>query len=343
MTDLLARAADIPGVVSIAATSAAPLGGRSSGISVDVEGRPASPGEDRSARYAVVGSDYFKTMSIPILNGRAFTPADARIAVPIIRWYPQQPQPVGFERPQPPPVAILNAAMARQFWPGTDPIGRRFRVLFSPWITVVGVVANTHNYSLRDPAGPEFYLHDLQEPQASTTLLIRTAGEPTEVTPIVRSTIRDLDGSLAIKSVRTMDDVVRGTLGLPRLTSFVVGAFALMALGLMAAGVYGLMAFTTAQRLPEFSIRMALGAEPAQVLRMVVRQGFTTAAVGMLAGLAAAAALVRVVGTQFLGVPPIDPLTWIAATMILSAAALAACWWPAHRASRVDPSTVLRQ
>jgi putative ABC transport system permease protein len=119
--------------------------------------------------------------------------------------------------------------------------------------------------------------------------------------------------------------------------------FALLALGLMAAGVYGLIAFTTAQRLPEFSIRMALGAAPGQVLRMVVRQGFTTAAIGILAGLAGAAVLVRSAGSQVFGVPPVDPLAWIAATVILSVAALAACWWPAHRASRVDPSTILRQ
>ena len=343
VTDLMARSGSIPGVLSIAATSAAPLGGRSSGISVDVEGRPVARGEDRSARYSVVGSDYFKTLAIPVLSGRAFAPTDARIAVPILRWFPQQPQPEGYDKPQPPPVAVVNATMARQFWPDGDPVGRRFRALFSPWITVVGVVTDTHNYSLRDVAGPEFYLHDLQEPQASITLLIRTAGEPTDVTPLMRSAIRDLDSSLATKSVRTMDEVVRGTLGLPRLTSFVVGAVALIALGLMAAGVYGLMAFTTAQRLPEFSVRMALGADPGQVLRMIVRQGFTTTAIGMLAGLAAAAVLVRTMGSQFFGVPPIDPLTWIAATVILSTAALAACWWPARRASRVDPSTVLRQ
>jgi putative ABC transport system permease protein len=207
----------------------------------------------------------------------------------------------------------------------------------------VNYLAKIHNYSLRDQAGPEFYLHDLQEPQSSMTLLVRTAGEPTDLTPSVRSAIRELDASLAIKSVRTMDDVVRSTLGLPRLTSFVVGAFALLALGLMAAGVYGLMAFTTVQRLPEFSLRLALGADPGQVLRMVVRQGFATAAIGMAAGLIIAVAVVRSAGAQFLGVPPIDPLTWIGATVILGAAALAACWWPAHRASRVDPSTVLRQ
>jgi putative ABC transport system permease protein len=148
--------------------------------------------------------------------------------------------------------------------------------------------------------------------------------------------------SLAIKSVRTMDDVVRSTMGVPRLASAAVAVFAAIALGLMAAGVYGLMSFTTAQRLPELSVRMALGAEPGQVLRMVVRQGFATAALGMLIGLAAAATLVRGIGSQFFGVPTIDPLTWIAATVLLSAAILAACWWPAHRASRVDPSTVLR-
>ena len=344
LTDLTSRGAAIPGVVSIAATNATPLGGKTSGISIDIEGQPLNdPGEDRSARYRVVSSDYFKALRIPVLNGRSFAPADARIAIPVLRWFPQQPQPEGIDKPQPPPVAVINAAMARQFWPDADPIGRRFRALFSSWITVVGVVANTHNYSLREPAVPEFYLHDLQEPQASISLLVRAAGDPTDLLPPIRSAIRDLDSSLAIKSVRTMDDVVRSTLGLPRLTSGVVGAFALIALGLMTAGIYGLMAFTTAQRLPELSVRMALGAEPGQVSRMILRQGLATGGIGMIAGLAATAALVRGIGSQFFGVPTIDPLTLIGVTLLLTAAILAACWWPAHRASRVDPSLVLRQ
>jgi putative ABC transport system permease protein len=341
--DLMERAAAIPGVTSVSATSAVPLGGRFSGVGVDVEGRPTSgPEQERLARYRIVSSDYFKTMAIPVLSGREFAPSDARIAVPIIRWFPQQPQPAGIDQPQPIPVAVINAAMARQCWPDSDPVGRRFRIMLSPWITVVGVVANTHNDSLRDPARPEFYLHDLQEPQANLTVLIRSAGDPVDLAPLVRSTIWSLDRGLAVTSMRTMDEVVSSTLGLPRLTSSLVGMFAMLALGLMAAGIYGLMAFTTALRLPELGVRLALGADRGQVLRMVVRQGLGPAILGVFVGLAAAAIFVRVVDDNIFGVPAVDPWTWIGVTALLMLSILAACWWPAYRASRVDPVSVLR-
>jgi ABC-type antimicrobial peptide transport system permease subunit len=139
-----------------------------------------------------------------------------------------------------------------------------------------------------------------------------------------------------------MDDVVGGTIGLPRLTSLIVGSFALLAIGLMVAGIYGLLAFTTAQRLPELGLRLALGAARRQVLGLVVRQGLVPAIVGVVAGLASAAWLVRVVESEVFGIPPADPATWIAVTLLLLVAVLAACWWPAHRASRVDPVSVLR-
>jgi putative ABC transport system permease protein len=342
-TELMARTTASPGVVSAALTTAIPLDGRSSGISINVEGQPAPrPEQDRSARYRIVSTEYFKTMEIPVLQGRTFAESDARIAVPLLRWFPQQPEPEGFEKPQPPPVAIINATMARLFWPGVDPIGHRFKMLFSPWITVIGVVADTRNDSLRDPARPEVYLCDLQEPQSSMSILVRTAGDPIAFAPSMRSAIWELDRSLAVISTRTMDDIVGQTFGLPRLTSSLVGIFALLATGLMLAGIYGLMAFTTTQRLPELGLRVALGAERRQVLGIVVRQGLVPAITGIVVGLIAAAALVRVVHTEIFGVPPVDPLTWAAVTILLVLAILLACWWPARRAARVDPVIVLR-
>lgn len=342
-TDLAARASAIPGVTSIALANAVPLSGRFSGIALDVEGQPApSPGQERNARYRIVSSDYFRTMKIPVLSGREFTDADARVAVPLLRWFPQQPEPEGSDRPQAAPAAVINATLARQIWPGTDPIGRRFKMLFSPWITVVGVVADTRNDSPGEPSRPEVYLHDLQEPQAGMSLLVRTANDPFTAAPLVRSAIWDLDRSLAITSMHSLDEIAAKTYGLPRLTSAVVGAFALVALGLMLAGIYGLMAFTTLQRLPELGLRVALGADRAQVLRLVVREGLAPGLAGIALGLVGAAVLVRFVQQGVFGIPAIDPLTWITVTTIVIASIVVACWWPARRAARVDPMIVLR-
>ena len=174
------------------------------------------------------------------------------------------------------------------------------------------------------------------------TMLVRTATEPATLAPAVRSTIWDLDRSLAIGSVRTMDDIVGQTLQMPRVLSSLVGAFALLALGLMLAGVYGLMAFTTTQRLPELGLRVALGAERAQVVAMLARQGIAPALVGLVVGLGCAAGLVRIVQQEVFGIPSLDPLTWIVVTLVLLGTVVAACWWPARRASRVDPVIVLR-
>jgi predicted permease len=342
-SDLLARAATAPGVVSAALTNAIPLDGKMAGMSIDIEGQPPQrPDQERSARYRIVSADFFRTLGIPVVEGRVFAASDARIAVPLLRWYPQQPQPEGFEQPQPPPVAVVNQTMARQCWPGMSPVGRRFKMLFSPWITVVGIVADSHNDSAREPARPEVYLHDLQEPQATMSVLVKTAGDPLAFAPVLRSAIWDLDRNLAISATRTMDDIVDETFGLSRLTSSLAGTFAALAVGLMLAGIYGLMAFTAAQRLPELGLRVALGADRRQVRDLVVRQGLTPAILGVAVGLMGAAALVRIVQADIFDIPPVDPVTWIGVTIALIVAIVIACWWPARRAARVDPVIVLR-
>jgi predicted permease len=146
-SDIVDRASRLPDVVSAAVANAAPLNAALSTIRVDIENRPTEPGQE-SPHYRVVSADFFRTMGIALISGRVFEPADARGAVPLIRWFPQQPLPRNFDAPQPAPVAVINEAMARQFWPDGDAVGRRFRALFSPWITVVGVVASTRNQSL---------------------------------------------------------------------------------------------------------------------------------------------------------------------------------------------------
>jgi predicted permease len=341
--DVVGRAAAFPGVAAAAAINQVPIGGGFSGVSITIDGRPAPPpGQDDSARYRIVSAGYFTTMRIPLIAGRTFTSADARPSVPMIRWFPQQPLPVGSDRPQPAPVAVINQAMARQFWPDGRAVGGRLRVLLSPWIEVVGVVADTRNESLRERPVPEFYLHDLQEPQSTMSVLVRTTGDPEKLAPALRSTIWNIDQDLAVRSMRTMEEVVDHSFGLPRLTSSLLGAFAVIALALMAAGIYGLMAFTTRQRLPEIGVRLALGAERRHISRMVLRQAIGLAATGIAIGLVLTAGVSTVVEREVFGVPPIDPITWLVAGGVLFGSTLLACWWPARRASRVDPAVVLR-
>ena len=200
------------------------------------------------------------------MEGRPFAASDARLAVPLIRWYPQQPQPEGYDRPQPPPVAVINQTDGPAVLAGDESGGPPFQDAVQP---VDHGGRGRGGFAQRvaaRPARPEIYLHDLQEPQSTMSVLVKTAGDPIAFAPILRSAIWDLDRDLATSATRTMDDIVDETFGLSRLTSSLAGTFALLALGLMLAGIYGLMAFTAPQRLPELGLRIALGAERRQVL-----------------------------------------------------------------------------
>jgi hypothetical protein len=282
-------------------------------------------------------------MGIPILAGREFLPSDARVAVPLIRWYPQQPLPEGLDKPQPAPAALINHAMARRLWPSENPIGRRVTVLFSPPVTIVGIAGDALDQSLQDGAWPELYLLDLQEPQSSVTLMVRSTVPSDSLAGAVRSAVWSLDASLPIRSVRTMSDVMAPIFGLPRFVSGLLGLFGAIALLLMVAGVYSLLVFSTSQRLPELGVRIALGADRGRILRLIAREGLGLATAGIAVGGAAAAIAGRWLSHLFYGVSPADPLTFVVVITVAIAAVAAACWLPARRASRVDPIIVLRQ
>jgi hypothetical protein len=205
--------------------------------------------------------------------------------VPLVRWFPQQPVPALFDVAQPPPVTVINEAMASRYWPDRSPIGQQFRVLFSPPVAVVGVVANTRSLSLTEPPVPEFYLHDLQEPQTVLSVLVRAEPPAAPSADAVRAAIWGLDPDLAIASARTLDELADHSLLVPRFTSILVGTFATAALALMAVGLYGLMAMTTAMRLPEIGVRLALGAGRGAVVALLVRHGLLLAIIGAAAGL----------------------------------------------------------
>ena len=334
--------AAIPGVTSVGAIDNVPLSGGGSGVGVGIEGRPDRPGESASAQYRIVSPGYFKTMGVRFVSGRDFSPADARLALPLIRWWPRQPYPALFDRPQPAPVAVINESMARAYWPSRA-LDRRFTMLASPWITVIGVVADTHTVSLRAGTGPEFYLTSVQEPQGSMSLMVRAAVPPLTLASDVRGVIKSVDGGLPIVSMRTMDDLVGEMLGQPRFMSTLLGVFGGIALLLMTVGVYGLLAFTTTQRLPEMGVRIALGAARGDIHRLILRDAFVMTTAGIVVGVVAALGLGRFIADQLYGVTPTDRLTFLTVTAVVVLVVAVACWRPARRAARVDAVTVLRQ
>jgi putative ABC transport system permease protein len=334
-----AQAAALPGVVSAGAIDNVPLSSGTSGIGIAIEGRA---GDAESAQYRIVSPGFFGTMGIRLVAGRDFTASDARLAVPLIRWYPQQPYPEHFDKSQPPPVAVINESMARAYWPD-GALNRRFTVIASPPITVIGVVADTHTASLRAGTGPEFYLSSVQEPQTSMSLLVRATVPPLGLVPNVRTVIASVDPAIPISSVTTMDDVVGQWFDRARFTSTLLGTFAGIALVLMSVGVYGLLAFTTAQRLPEMGVRIALGAVQRNIHGLIFREAFGMTAIGIGAGLVAALGLGRFISDQLYGVTPTDRVTFLAVTAVVIVVVALACWRPARRAARVDPVEVLRQ
>jgi hypothetical protein len=313
---------------------------------ITIDGRPAPPrGQEPSVSYRVVGAEYFTLLRIPVISGRTFRASDARLAVPLIRWYPQQPHPPLADRPQAAPVAVVDRTMAEAFWPGEDPIGKRIRVLFSPWITIVGVVSETRNWTRDAGLRPELYLSDGQEPVGWSNVLVRTADGATNVLPQVRAVLADLDASLPIVSAAWLEDVTATELGLPRMTSALTGSFAVTALVLTAAGVYALLAFMTAARTREIGVRVALGATPAAVRWLILRQSLAMATAGVGFGGLAWVGLSTVLQAQmpeaFEASTHQRVNAAVSAAVLIATIALAS-YVPVRRALRIDPIAALR-
>ena len=333
----------LPGVQSVGAINGIPLGGTDSSLMFAVEGRPdARPGEEPSAQYRIVSHNYFSVMRIPLLKGRFFQPADARVALPLIRWYPQQPFPARFDEPQAPPAVVINEALARRYWPDEDPVGKRIRVIFSPWLTIVGVVGNTRQMRVDSEPEPELSLLDLQEPQGQMTLVIRTAGDPSDLAAPVRQQIWGLDRNLPVTNVRNLSELFSHSVAQRRFNAILLSIFALVALLLATVGVYGVMNYSVAERSHEIGIRMALGAQAGDVVRMILRQAFKLTLIGMTIGVATAFALTRLMSGLLYEVPTTDPATFILIPLLLAGVTLLASFIPAWRAARVDPLVALR-
>ena len=325
---LLERVQALPGVTSAATVYPLPLSGENMVLAFAVEGRPAPPpNEVPSANVRAISTGYFRTMGIPILEGRAFTDRDDRRA---------------------PRVAIINRTMAKRVWSGESALGKRFTFddpgqPDAQWLTVVGVVGEVRHATLSQEAGSEAYWPQYQNPIADATVMVRTASDPTALAGPIREQVKALDPNLPVDQIRTLDDLVTASLSQSRFKTVLLSIFAGLALVLAAVGIYGVVSYSVSQRTHEIGIRMALGAERRSVLRLVVRQGMALVLAGLAVGLAGAWFGSRYLEDQVYGVSAKDPVTFLAVPLVLAAVALIANYLPARRATRVDPLVALRR
>jgi len=339
---VIASIEGLPGVQAAGAVSHLPLGGAENWMPFRIPGRPEpGPGQEPYAPFRVATPHYFTALGIPLRRGRLFNDGDARQSVPLIRWFPQQPYPPGYDKPQAAPVAIVSESAARQFWPGSDPIGQRIRVMFSPDVTIVGVAGDVHHNGLDLPSYPHIYLSHNQEPWDSVSLVVRTSVAPAQLAPAVRERLRAADRELPI-TVKTMADVMSASVGRPRLYTAMATVFGSVALLLAVVGIIGVVSYVAAQRTREIGVRMALGAQRREILTLVVGQGMRPIAVGICVGVVTAIGVTRFMAKLLFQVTPLDPLTFAVVTAFLGVVALFACWIPARRATQVDPLTSLR-
>jgi putative ABC transport system permease protein len=333
--DVVRDAAALPGVTSASAINHLPLAGDIWGWPFRVEGRPApKEGEEEFATYRVVLPGYFRTMGIPLRRGRDVSDQDRAGA---------------------PGVVVVNEALAARHWPGEDPIGKRLaladREPAPTWLTVVGVVKDTVRGRWGAPPEDELflpypqvkkYVEDPSSHFAYLTLVVRTVGDPAALAPALRSAVWARERNAPISEVRVLEEVVEEATARPRFYVVLLGAFAGVALALAAIGIYAVITFAVARRTNEIGIRMALGAEPGDVVRLVVGHGLLVGLAGALAGLLGAFALTRLMSTMLYGVGSHDPLTFASVVAVLAAAALLASYLPARRATRIDPLRALR-
>jgi putative ABC transport system permease protein len=340
--ELIARLQGLPSIESVGATTQTPLSPGDNWSAFAIEGHPAPPpGQQQQAAMRAVSDGYFRTMQIPLRKGRFFNNADARVSLPLIRWFEQQPLPEHFNEPQAAPAAIINETMARLYFPNEDPVGRRLRIIFSPWLTVVGVVGDVRHSGLNTPPNPEIYLSQLQEPQSSMAVMARTNGDPLQLAAVAREQVKAIDRDLPV-TITTMDQIFSESVAGQRFNTMLLGIFAAVALLLAMIGVFGVINYSVAQRTHEIGIRIALGAQRRDVFRLVVGQGLMLALVGVGLGAAGALALTRLITGLLYGVSPTDGPTFVLVSLIVTAVALLACYAPARRATKLDPLIALR-
>jgi putative ABC transport system permease protein len=319
---VLERIKALPGVVAAGAIDSLPLSGEGRGWTFRKEGQTLAPSERPVAGFQVATPDYFRAVGVPLRRGRVFSESDTDGA---------------------PPVAIINESFARRFYPNEDPLGQRIIIRNQPQAhTIIGVVSDVRHFGPERDAGPEIYVAYSQFAIGAVPLVVRTQQEPQALISAVRREIQTIDREVAIGRVRTMTQLLAATGAERRFALLLLGIFAALALLLATIGIYGVMAYAVAARTHELGIRLALGAQPRDVLRLVLKDGLALALLGTGLGLLAALALTRLMSGLLFGVSATDPLTFGALALLLSGVALAACWLPARRAMKIDPLVALR-
>ncbi|HKP02930.1 MAG TPA: ABC transporter permease [Chthoniobacterales bacterium] len=325
---LMPRIRAIPGVESATAVWPLPLSGSINVSSFDIEERPAPEGQQPDAVHRIVDSDYFKTMGIPVLQGRGFEPTDQLKSVPVV---------------------IVTEQFVKKFFPGQNVIGKHIKPSWaigdekSLMRTIIGVVGNIKHRSLRSEFTPEIYLSASQMPVDSMSIVARTSvSNPAAITSAVRKELAEVDRNIPLVRVRVFDEYLARALARPRFNAMLLTIFAGTALLLTAIGIYGVMAYSVSQRTNEIGIRIALGAGRNSIFRLVVGQAMTIVAISLVAGVVGAFAATRLLNSLLYGIGASDPVTFIAIMLLVTVVAFLAAWLPARRATRVDPIVALR-
>ncbi len=342
MEALYRRLSELPGVVAAGEVSRVPLAGVGGNPTTkfQVEGRQEPVEQLPEIDFRRASREYFRTIGIPLLSGRMFTERDALPPAPAQAQSAAQAAPPA--APQLPAVMLINKAAAELLFPGEDPIGKRMTMTGGSLFEIIGVVGNIHHVGLSEKPRPDAYMHTLQGPLVNPQLIVRTANDAASMTNAIRQTIRQAIPEAIVDRVTTMEQVRYQSLAVPRFNTLLFACFSVLALVLALVGTYGVMAYNVAQRRQEIGIRMTLGAQPGDVLRMVLGSGMKLAGAGIALGIAGALAATRGMRAMLFEVDPADPLSFAAVAGLLLLVAAAACIVPALRASRVDPLVALR-
>jgi putative ABC transport system permease protein len=316
---LMDRVKGLPGVTSVGLTSHLPMSGIDSRSGIVIEGRAPVRNQPARAHPRFISTDYFQTMKIRKVEGRLPTEQEVRDRSNIV---------------------VINRTAALRYWPGQSPIGKRMQVLgYGDMREIVGVIDDVRYWGLALPVNPEAYLPGLH---STGTIVVRTQSNPSALVPAIREQVRQLDPDLALSDVQTMEEVMSRSVSAPRFYLILLSIFGIVAVILAAAGTYGVISYTVAQGTRDIGVRIALGANPADVLRAVLRQGFVLTMVSLVIGLAASVGLTRLMGSLLFGVKATDPVTLAVMVILTTMIALLACYFPARRAARIDPLVALR-
>ncbi len=324
--DFTQRLRSLPGVLDVGQTSGIPASGGSGTIRFVVEGRPTATGQEDECQIITVSTGYFSSLKIPLADGRFFNARDVRGA---------------------PDVVVVSRAFSKAYFPGENPIGKRIRFTYSaqnPFLQIVGVAADTASIDLAAPPPPIIYTPNDQGPSTYLSYMVRTAGEPDAFVGAARAALQEVDPQLPLIQPQSLEQIANQSpsVFLRRYPSYLIGSLAALALILAVVGLYGLISHLVLQRTREIGIRVALGAQRRDIMRMVLRQGLRATVAGVTIGVVAGLALTRLLRSLLYGVTPGDWLTFLSVALLLLVVALAACSIPARRATRVDPIVALR-